>query len=136
MPFLKTMMIVAACALAMAEDGNVIEDHDWCRIEVPSALAVGVPATCLITVKALPPGAAEATQITFDLHWKDAAGKAKGLDAPGGAKPIEIGKPIAWKVTPKAKPNIGSLVGIVYLSKDGSWASKMASDSTKPLPLR
>lgn len=121
------LLTAALMALCAAERTQTIE-LDWCSVVLPKSVKVGEPSVYRVTLKKIPENAAK---INFDLHWIDESGATKGMNTYGGSKLAEVNQPLEWTLTPAAKDQLAKVLPVIYLSREGTWATKTADKPPK-----
>ncbi len=94
---------------------------DWVTMTFPTAMAPGQPFEAKLELRGVEAG----LKLHGDLHWTKKDGQFMGMNAWGGApKEVTGPGPYTFSFTPQDKPDLGSFVLAVYLTKTGDWEDR------------
>ncbi len=107
--------------------------NDWCTVTLPKEVAVGQTVPVVVAYR----GIAQKTRLCCDLSWKKAGGVFGGFCAPGTPYPEVQGdgqQTFHIEVVYKS-PLMATVFCTVFLSPDGTFATKTASVTSPGVPV-
>jgi hypothetical protein len=121
------LLCAALAAAAVAARDRV----DWLAVQAPAAAERGRPFELRISLKRPVAGA----YLHADLHGS-AGGRWLGFVASAGSAPVVGGRAeYAFSIRLPESRDLSEVVGILYLSGNGSWESRIEAARLRPLPV-